>query len=370
MNILHISRTMGQGGAEKIVYQLAVGMKEKGWNISVASSGGVYVEKLRRHGISHYILDDMEEKNPVVILRNIYRISKIIKSEKPDVIHTHHRMAALYARILKIFYPKLQLVYTAHNVFENKKLLTKISLSETMIAAVGKGVKQNLMGFFGVDEKSIRIIYNAVNMESIEEKDKNRELLELKAQGKILLAAVGRLSEQKGMDVFLKTFARVEKNLPEVRGIIIGDGELREELEQLAEKLGISGKVLFLGYQEHIAVLLDQIDLLVMPSRWEGLPLTPIEVFAVQKTLVASNISGINEIVKNEENGLLVPKDDDEAFGEAVIRLLADSEMKRRLEKNGKKDYERFYHYETFLEAYEAFYRSVKNTKGDCIHER
>ena len=125
MNILHISRTMGQGGAEKIVYQLATGMRGRGAKICVASSGGYYVERLKTKDISHYQIEDLECKSPLVILRTLFRLWEIIKEEKIDIIHTHHRMATVYAYIIKLFNPKLKHIYTAHNVFYDKKLLTK-----------------------------------------------------------------------------------------------------------------------------------------------------------------------------------------------------------------------------------------------------
>lgn len=359
MNILHISRTMGQGGAEKIVYQLATGMKEKGQGICVASTGGVYAGQLKKHHIPHYGLDDLEHKNPGVILRTLWRLHRIIKKEKIDIIHTHHRMAALYARILKLFYPKIKLIYTAHNVFTNKKLLTSLSLSGTFIAAVGKNVKQNLVEFFGLKEKKIRIIYNAVHIEK-KDTDKHSAMLEsLKKQNYLLVAAIGRLSEQKGIDVFIRAVYEVKKKIPQVKGVIIGDGEQREELEKLTSDLGLTSDIIFLGYQKYITALIGQIDLVVMPSRWEGFPLTPIEVFAMQKTVAASDIGGIREIVRNGENGLLVPKDEAEAFGEAIVKLLTDDELRSCLEKNGKADYESRYDYESFIRQYEMFYREV-----------
>ena len=156
MNILYISRTMGQGGAEKIVYQLAVGLQEQQNNIYVASSGGYYVNRLKKYKIPHYQIQDPESKRPATVFENLIILYRIIKRCKIDIVHTHHRAAALYASLLKFVCPQIKLVYTAHNVFFNRKILTCMALGNTYIAAVGLGVKKNLTDFFSIRQEKIQ----------------------------------------------------------------------------------------------------------------------------------------------------------------------------------------------------------------------
>jgi len=359
LKILHISRTMNQGGAEKIVYQLAKGNKAKKAEVYVASSGGVYVSQLSKHEIPHLKIFDLECKKPQIVAKNLWALAKLVRKKKIEVIHTHHRMAACYAVILKIFFPKVHLVYTAHNVFYDKKKLTKLSLTKTNIIAVGNHVKMNLMQEFHIPEERIDVIYNSVEIFENQEMHLNPKLSSLKQQGYVLLGAIGRLSEQKGMDVFVNAFSKIKKEHSKVKAVIIGDGEQREELQNLICERGLEKDVFILGYQEHVTSLISQLDLVVMPSRWEGFPLTPIEVFAMKKTIVASDIGGINEIVKDHENGLLVAADDVEAFVAAIQKLMREETFKNRLEENARKYYEENFAYLIFVEKYNLFYQKM-----------
>ena len=125
MKVLHISRTMGQGGAEKVVYQLCVG--NNSYESVVASTGGYYLNDLANNNIKHYIIPDLNSKNPFLMIKTIFLLLKIIKEEKVNIIHSHHRMAAFYSRIL-CYFVKASRVYTAHNVFYDKKVLLRFSL--------------------------------------------------------------------------------------------------------------------------------------------------------------------------------------------------------------------------------------------------
>lgn len=371
LNILHLARTMGQGGAEKIIYQLAVGCESIDRKIVVASCGGVYVESLKKRGISHYFVQDLECKKPQVMLQTLCTLIKVIKKEDIQILHSHHRMAALYGQILKGFFPKLKLVYTAHNVFYDKVSLTSMTLKNTAIVAVGESVKANLMEVFGIEEERIVTIFNAVDIPKrsvgldMDKTSSDNQILEflgnLKAQGNTLIGIIGRLSEQKGIDVFIKAMARLVKKYPSAKGIIVGDGGLRSQMETLVTSLNLEDTIYFLGYQKNVTDVIELIDFAAMPSRWEGFPLTPIELFAMGKTLAASDIGGINEIVKDGRNGLLFPKDNEKELTLALEVLFVDEDLRDLLSQQARIDYEESYSYESFLEGYLHLYKTIKN---------
>lgn len=361
---------MGQGGAEKIIYQLASGCQSEKRKIVIASCGGVYVESLKKLGISHYYVQDLECKKPQVILRTLITLIKIIKKEDIKIVHSHHRMAALYARLLRVFYPKLQCVYTAHNVFYDKVRLTSMALQHTKVVAVGESVKRNLMEVFGLEEDGITTIFNAVDIEEApdamscnETQEPENEALgflkKLKAQGNCIIGLIGRLSEQKGIDVFLKAMAHLSAKYTNIKGIIVGDGELRHSMETLTKQMKLEDTVYFLGYQKDIMGIIRQLDFAAMPSRWEGFPLTPIELFAMGKTLAASDIDGINEIVKDGINGLLIPKDDEKELAMALEVLFSDKELRQQMAQQARYDYEELYSYQSFLEQYLSLYENL-----------
>ena len=355
MKILHISRTMGQGGAEKIVYQLCKDntIQEQ----YVISTGGQYVDELQKCGVKHYTMPDIDKKNPFLMLICLFKIWGVVREENIDVIHTHHRMAAFYARIVSILTGK-KCVYTAHNVFYNRKKLSRISFKGSKIVAVGDGVKKNLVEEFEIPEKDIVVVHNTV--QAIKSGTDNQELAELKKQGKCLIGTIGRITKQKGMDVFLKAMSPLIAQNKNIVAVIVGDGEDRESIKQLAKELDIMGNVVFLGYQRNVLDIIGQLEFAVLASRWEGLPLTPIEVFSQGKTIVASDISGNNEVITDKVTGLLCKMDDVADFSHKIGSLIEDDTLKTKLEVNAKECYNEKYEYSIFIDKYNAVYESCK----------
>lgn len=312
---------------------------------------------LREASIPHYEVCDLECKDVRTMLKTLRSLIQVIKKEKIEILHTHHRMASVYGAILKMIFPKLQLLYTAHNVFYNKKLSTRFGLKSSSIVAVGNNVKQNLIEYFSVDPEKIQVIYNAV--EEGERCNSNPRLSEWKKQDEILVGLIGRLSEQKGVDVFLEAFCKAKKEEPRLKGVIIGDGEMREEIEEIIIRMGFQNDIYMMGYQKDVTSLIEQLDFAVMPSRWEGFPLTPIELFSVGKTLIGSDIGGINEIVQNNVNGILVPQNDSDAFAKAILDLANDKTKRERMERAGMEYYKKYVDYDKFMEQYISVYESL-----------
>lgn len=354
MKILHISRSMGQGGAEKIVYQLCRDNKEH--EQYVISCGGYYIEELEKIGVKHFMMPDIDKKNPFLMLTSLYKIWKVVKTEKIDVIHSHHRMAAFYAKIISMF-GKVKCVYTAHNVFYDKKSVMRFALSNCQIVAVGNGVKKNLVDVYQIPEQKIKVVYNSIKIEK--KGTINTTLSEKSRQGKILIGNIGRLTQQKGVDIFIRAISEVLDCFPNVLGVIVGDGEERADLEKLVSDLKLSNNVIFLGYQKNILQIISQLKFVVLSSRYEGLPLLPIETFSQRKTIIASNISGNNEVVTDSVTGLLFEKDDIEGLAGKIKELLKDEKLCEQLERNAQQEYIEKYEYNLFIEGYNAVYRNM-----------
>lgn len=352
MNILHISRTMGQGGAEKVVFQICKDVKDN--NMVVASTGGVYEKEMKQYNIKHYKIPDLDNKNPLFILKTFIILNKIIKKEKIDIVHSHHRMAAFYSRIINIFNRNFSRVYTAHNVFYNKINLSKFALKGSKIVAVGNGVKNNLIKVYEINEKKIDIIYNSIEIPK--KIDEITDEFFYKEKDKILIGNIGRISEQKGMDVFLKALEISMKKNDKIIGVIIGDGELKNELQNLSKELNIDSRIIFLGFRKDVLNIIKNLNFVILSSRWEGFPLTPIEVFSQKKTIIVSNIDGNNEIVKNEHNGLLFEKDNYIELSNKIDELIANKSLLNKLEKNALNDYTNIFSYKKFIDNYKNIY--------------
>ena len=349
-NILHISRTMDIGGAERIVYQLSSDLKDEFDSVHVASTGGLWESELAAQGIQHHKILDIDSKNPVTVLKLLFSIHQIIKQKGITIVHTHHRMAAFYIRLLKLVHPKLIHVYTAHNVFKDKLPLYRFALGNAKSVAVGEAVNKNLKEDVGITDSSV--IYNGVVL-----KETDDQVDEIISYDGIKLGCIARLSEQKGLTYLLDAMSLL--TIKDIRLFIVGEGELREELENKVKELNLQDSVIFLGYRKDIVECINSFDFCVLPSVFEGFGLVAIEAFMNSKTLVATDIPGLNEVVTNK-NGVLVPAKDPAALASAIDKLATDATLRQELASQAKKDYENRFSYPMFLENYRALYREIQ----------
>ena len=349
-NILHISRTMDIGGAERIVYQLSSDLKDEFDSVHVASTGGLWESELAAQGIQHHKILDIDSKNPLTVIKILYSIGQIIKNNEITIVHTHHRMAAFYIRLLKLFNSRLTHVYTAHNVFKDKLPLYRFALKNAKSVAVGEAVNKNLKEDVVITDS--RVIYNGVVL-----KETNDQVDEIISYSGIKLGCIARLSEQKGLTYLIDAMSLL--TIKDIRLFIVGEGELREELENKVKELDLQDSVIFLGYRKDIVECINSFDFLVSSSLFEGLALNVIETFMNGKTMVATNIPGINEVV-NAENGILVPAEDANAMSKAIEKMATDPSLREKLANQAKKDYENKFSYPLFLENYRELYRELK----------
>ena len=349
-NILHISRTMDIGGAERIVYQLSSDLKDEFDSVHVASTGGLWESELAAKGIQHHKILDIDSKNPLTVLKLLTSIRQIIKKNEITIVHTHHRMAAFYIRLLKLFNSRLTHVYTAHNVFKDKLPLYGFALKNAKSVAVGEAVNKNLKEDVGITDS--RVIYNGVVL-----KETDDQVDEIISYGGIKLGCIARLSEQKGLTYLIEAMSLL--TVKDIRLFIVGDGELRNELENKVKELDLQDSVTFLGYRKDIAECINSFDFCVLPSVFEGFGLVAIEAFMNSKTLVATDIPGLNEVVTNE-NGILVPVKDPIALAGAIDKLATDVALRNSLAFQAKKTYDEKFSYPMFLENYRALYREIQ----------
>lgn len=354
-NILLFTRCMGSGGTETVIIQLAKCYREAGHQVFVCAADGKGADKLRDMDIPFFPIPDMQNKNPVVAAKICSRVLRLLREKKIDVVHTHHRMAAFYARLLRPF-SSFVFLNNIHNTFEDKHRLTRFALRKAVNIAVGEAVKRNMVDDYGLPESIIRVIPNAVLPPVFSEKV-DPLLSKLHAQGKFVIANIGRVSEQKGFTYYLEAAAQL-KDKP-FAFLVVGDGELMEQMQQKAQQLQLTDTVHFLGYRKDVADVMQWSDLIVLSSLWEGFPLTPIEAFGVGRTIVATEVPGTLEIVVHEENGLIVPLQDPAAIAEALVRLYEDEKLRRELEQGARQTYAEKFSYDAFRQKYIALMQEV-----------
>lgn len=355
-NVLLFARTMGQGGTERVVLQLCDILKPCVNKIVVCSNGGVNVKKLDNMGIEHYQIPDITRKNPLDIIQTIAILRKIIKKEKITLIHSHHRMAAFYSKILTTNH--IIKIITAHNIFEDKIRLTRWAYKSTNIIAVGNEVKKNLTTIFKLNSNKIKVVYNAVK--PFKKESEKLDIFESNnLNGKIIIGNIGRLSRQKGMEYFIRAAVEVHESFPDTFFLIVRAGEDELKLKGLTKVLGAEDFISFIGYQENVQNIMTQLNFVVLSSLWEGFPLTPIESFSVSKTVIGTNIAGTDEIIENYRNGLLVEPKDYISLAEKMKELINDTELIHTLEKQAFVDFQTKFSFEKYRKDIIDFYNTM-----------
>ena len=325
MKILYIITGLGQGGAERVVCDLADSMSIKGHIVKIEYLTGDVSTKPKSDTIE---LIPINLTGIKTLPLAYFRIFRIIKSYRPDVVHTHMVHANILTRMVKLITPINKLVSTAHNSNEGG-LLRMLGYRIThKLSDVTTNVSNTAVRSFeekhAVPLNSMKVIYNGVNFDnfSYNSTAKNRILKELELESSVkLILAVGRFSLQKNYYNLIEAINILKNNyyLP-FKLIIAGDGELRSEIENQILKLDLEENVILLGRRSDIPDLMSAADVFVLSSDYEGLPTVLIEALGCQCQIVSTNVSGVNEIVGNF--GEIVPTNKPESLANAIAKSL------------------------------------------------
>ncbi len=195
---------------------------------------------------------------------------------------------------------------------------TKSSIRETMA---------------GVPENKIRVIFNSVDLERYRrpvDRDAVRDALGIPPDAPVMIV-VATFKEQKGHRFLIEAAAPVVEAFPDLRILLVGDGELRRDMEARTKAAGLENTILFLGTRSDIPELLAASDIFVLPSLWEGLAMALVEAMASCKPIIATMVSGTTQAIENEKTGLLVPPGDPQALASAMVRVLERPEWAKQL---------------------------------------
>jgi glycosyltransferase involved in cell wall biosynthesis len=299
----------------------------------------------------------------------LFEISKIIKSEKINLIHTHGYGSDNFGRIVgKLL--DIPTIIHAHddnsNYFWHQRIADYFLIPFNKKAiAVSETVKISCVEKRKINEKNIRVFHNAlqlekfVNLSEIEIKEeKNRYKIKT---GSKIVGAVGRLRKEKGINFLIEAIPQILKSFPEVTFFIAGDGPLKNELENRVKQLGIEQNVIFAGFCNNIPAVLSIVDIFVSPSLTEGSPLGILEAMAMHKPIVATNVGGVKEILKDNETGLLVPSENPNQIAKKVIELLQNEDKLLFLSNNAGIEIKN-YDINNYIKKLENYYLEVIKT--------
>lgn len=352
IRVLHITNNLGIGGVQKIIYELCSVTQKEFEYISVASCGGVYVDKFTRIGIEHYQIPDLSTKKINEIIKIVHVLKKIIYEKKINIIHCHHRMAVFYAKMLGT---NLKIVYNNHTIYSDKRWFSHELLKNVNIIADGEKAKRNVTKFFKINRSKIVTINNAVD----EFNGSEEEILAItqkRNEGKFIVMNAARFHPQKGIIYFVDAAKiLIDKGL-NIAFFIVGDGPLRLDIEEHIKKTKLADDIILLGFQSNIKSAIRQSDVLVLTSIYEGLPLTPMEAFSVKRPVIATDIDGTKEVIKDKKNGLLVESMNPVSIAEGIETLYNNRSLLKVYGDEAYRTYLKEYNIEIFTRKYLDFY--------------
>jgi glycosyltransferase involved in cell wall biosynthesis len=300
-------------------------------------------------------LEAMRMRGPLD-LRTLARLIRRCRLFRPDVIHTQLSRADWIGRLVgaRLGVPVVSTVHNVHSrmyAAEFAPVLAWLGATldratapfATHFVAVSEGVQRDLVAS-GVPASRVTIVPNAVDGSTraapLPRADVRRAWNA--APDDIVVGTVALLKTQKGLDHLVDAARIVLRANPRVRFVQIGDGALESDIRVRVASAGIAERFLMLGRVPDPVALLPGLDLFVLPSRWEGLPVALLEAMAADLPAIGTRVSGIEEVIDDRRTGLLVPPADPPALAVAILELAADAELGRRLARAAAGDLGRF----------------------------
>ncbi|MBN2895281.1 MAG: glycosyltransferase [Campylobacterales bacterium] len=325
MKILLVITGLGRGGAERQVCDLADRFAQMGHTVCIVYLFG---EALLRPLEPAVTLKGLQlRNNPISLLRTLYALIQVIRSFKPDIVHSHMVHANLLTRCARLFIPMPKLICTAHNANEGGRIRMLLYRLSNTLADLSTNVSQEAVDTFiakgAVKSGQMIAVYNGIDTErftcNAALRTHIRTSLGIDEKTPLLLC-VGRLEVQKNYPMMLHAFALALKTRPDLYLCIAGEGYLHDVLVNLCDHLHIQKQVRFLGFRTDIAELMSASDLFCLSSDFEGFGLVVAEAMASALLVVTTDCGGVKEVLGGY--GFLSPVGDSETFAQCLLDAL------------------------------------------------
>jgi len=366
IKVLHIITRFDKGGSAQNTYLSLLGLRKKNYQLSLVSGLSLESEmkyeeiKAKEKDIQILKSEGIEFTQCPFLLRRIniikdlkafFNIWRIIKKYNPLIVHTHSSKAGLMGRLAAKLAGTPIIVHTPHGhvffgyfgpfktklfiIFE--KLASRIT--DKIVALTNREKKDHIL-FKIAEEDKFSVIYSGIELNilkesSSEEKQNLKKELGI-PENSLIVGTAGRLVPVKGPEFLVKASKYIISKYPDTYFMFTGDGPLEQDLKRKALEMGISDNIIFLGWRDDLAKIISIYDIFVLPSLNEGMGRVLVEAMALGKSIVASNVGGIPDLVIHGKNGFLVPPKNPKELAKYIQVLLEDKDKREKMGLAGK----------------------------------
>jgi glycosyltransferase involved in cell wall biosynthesis len=343
LTVCQVLHTLNVGGAEMLAARLARRLKrECRFLFACLDERGTLGEALAGEGFPVHVL----ERRSGLDWRCAWRLGRLLRRERVDVIHAHQYTPFFYAVLARQLYRRAPIMFTEHGRHfpdyprRKRMLFNRLMLRKRdRVVGVGKAVADALIANEGMPAPRVEVVYNGIDTDAFAAACADcaglRRELDLR-EADFVIIQVARLDYLKDHAAAVRTMHRLASSTPRARLLLVGEGPERGKIEALVRELGLEGHVRFLGLRQDVARLLPAADVFLLTSISEGIPLTVIEAMAAGLPVVSTRVGGLAEVVEEGATGLLAPAGDDAALAAHLHRLVEDAELRRRLGQGGQ----------------------------------
>ncbi|MDD4939893.1 MAG: glycosyltransferase [Candidatus Omnitrophica bacterium] len=364
--IIYFQQNPVLGATEEHFYTLMEGMDKSRFDIAfICPSDKImdpFVDKLKETEIQ--IFRYSSEQNHAIL---IYNLRKLFLQLKPNAIHFNDpcldgiiaaRLAGRPVLIMTHHTPQLERRYNFKGRLMEKIAFRYCGLNFIFVAERNKKIAINKDKI--PSSKSFVIYTGLAPARFSQEYDKMEVYNEFGIpEGSSVVGTIGRLSIQKGINYLIEAAPLVVEEIKSVKFILVGEGELEQELKASIKKKGLQEYFIFAGFRKDIPRILSVLKALVMPSLFEGLSIAAIEAAAIGIPIIATDVGGMNSLVINGKTGLIVPPRDTRSLAEAISYLLKNPEEAKGLGLGAKKHFEEFFTQERMVKKVTELYLSL-----------
>jgi glycosyltransferase involved in cell wall biosynthesis len=371
--VLLVADSLDVGGAERHVVNLAAGLAQSGWAVTIACSvGGALAPIALASGVEVCPLGKSLEKRRVSV-QYAWRLAEFMRRRRFGLVHAH-MFASSVAAALAVTLTRLPLVITEHSEATWRSpgarwVSRQAYRRASTIIAVSESIRRRLILEDGVPAHRVATIHNACAAAMGNAVTSDSGALPNAPSGP-LVGVVARLQPEKGVRYFVEAAARVGAAVPAAQFVVVGDGPLRSSLIALADQLGLARRIHFAGFCLDAPALIRRLDLLVVPSLSEGTPLVVLEAMFAGVPIVASAVGGIPEQVRDGREALLISPADSRALAQAITQLLREPQLASGLGRAARKRAIESFSPGVLLPHTENVYHSaVRNRRGGELEQ-